>query len=160
MHIFHNILLPGPLSFCLLLFSYLLQTYICAASTSLLKPRAIFINAISLGYLKTPSPHLWGSSFCPVANLDFHISVNGANMLCLQAQNIWVILDSLPLFCLSPHQEALFSFLIPLQSSLYFSRWLQWNDWADYKYKAKLSKAGQLLITVCIKCLSNKKLLT
>lgn len=152
MQIFHNILLPGPLSFCLLLFSCLLQTYICAASTFLLKPTSIFINAISLGCLKTPPPHLRGSSFCCLAaNLEFYISVNGADMLCLQAQNIWVILDSLPLFCPSPHKEALFSFLIPLQCSFHFSRRLQWNDWADNKYlEAKLSKAGQLLLIVCI----------
>lgn len=49
MQIFHNILSPGPQSFCIFLFSHLLQTHVCAVSTSLLKLRSILINAISTG---------------------------------------------------------------------------------------------------------------
>lgn len=84
-----------PLSFCILFFGHLIQTHICAASTSLLKPRWVFINAISTQIPESPSTMCTGnSSYCLTAIPDFHISVNETATLCVQAQKIWVILDA------------------------------------------------------------------
>ena len=92
-----------------------------------------------LGYLKILPPHPWGSSSCCLAApLDFHISVSGTAMLCLQAQKIWVILDSsfsrafrLLLYHKSRLVDSLstvpFPTAAPLVTSYYPSPgWLQW----------------------------------
>lgn len=69
-------------SLCSLLSGHLTQTHLCAASLSLLRPRTVFVSAVSTGRPGSTSIGSKSKSIILLAApLDFHIAMNRITML-------------------------------------------------------------------------------